>query len=156
VRQTIALFGAARFGAIGYIVLSLLGTLLFAVPSWHLVERHAIRLKNFSLTARRQRVTDRGYDPDPRGPGATGAVPDATVLEATVLEATILEATVVDAPVREATVLDVAVLDVAVLDVAVLGDAEIDAAGADAAEIQEQTRRRAQRETLSGGASDRR
>ncbi|WP_329104986.1 acyltransferase [Micromonospora sp. NBC_01699] len=46
VQQIIALLGAAQFGLFGYIVLSLLGTLLFAVPSWHFVEGPAMRLKH--------------------------------------------------------------------------------------------------------------
>ncbi|MFK3985048.1 acyltransferase family protein [Micromonospora sp. NPDC050397] len=46
VQQVIALLGVAQFGLVGFIVFSLLGTLLFAVPSWHFVEGPAMRLKH--------------------------------------------------------------------------------------------------------------
>ncbi|SCF11467.1 acyltransferase family protein [Micromonospora chokoriensis] len=52
VQQMIALFGGARFGMIGYILLSLLGALVFAVLSWHLVERPALGFKTGSMRAR--------------------------------------------------------------------------------------------------------
>ncbi|MDG4810503.1 acyltransferase [Micromonospora sp. WMMD1120] len=52
VQQMVALFGGARFGMLGYIVLSLLGALLFAALSWHLVERPALGLKTGSGRAR--------------------------------------------------------------------------------------------------------
>ncbi|MEU5553722.1 acyltransferase [Micromonospora sp. NPDC047793] len=52
VQQVIALVGGAEFGVFGYTVLSLLGTLAFAVPSWHLVERPALRFKTESVRAR--------------------------------------------------------------------------------------------------------
>ncbi|WBB92316.1 acyltransferase [Verrucosispora sp. WMMC514] len=51
VQQVIALLGGAQFGMTVYILLSLLGSLLFAVPSWHLVERPALRLKTESVRA---------------------------------------------------------------------------------------------------------
>ncbi|MGW5557149.1 acyltransferase family protein [Micromonospora sp. NPDC003944] len=56
VQQMIALFGGARFGMVGYIVLSLLGALLFAVLSWHLVERPALGFKTGSGRARHRRA----------------------------------------------------------------------------------------------------
>jgi peptidoglycan/LPS O-acetylase OafA/YrhL len=45
VQQTLALLGAARFGVVGFIALSLLLTLPFALGSWLLVEQPAMRLK---------------------------------------------------------------------------------------------------------------
>ncbi|MEU6205286.1 acyltransferase [Micromonospora musae] len=49
VQQVIALMGGARYGLFVYILLSVLGTLALAVPSWHLVERPAMSLKDRSL-----------------------------------------------------------------------------------------------------------
>ncbi|MFD0967957.1 acyltransferase family protein [Plantactinospora endophytica] len=46
-QQLIALFGGARYGLLGYLLLSLASTLLFAVASWHLVERPALRLRQY-------------------------------------------------------------------------------------------------------------
>ncbi|WP_432826424.1 acyltransferase family protein [Dactylosporangium sp. CA-092794] len=45
VQQSLALLGANRFGVAAFIAFSLLGTLGFAVLSWHLVERPALRWK---------------------------------------------------------------------------------------------------------------
>lgn len=56
VQQMIALLGGARFGILAYIVLSLLGALLFAMLSWHLVERPALGLKTGSGRARHRRA----------------------------------------------------------------------------------------------------
>ncbi|WP_051724149.1 acyltransferase family protein [Micromonospora chokoriensis] len=56
VQQMIALLGGARFGMAGYIVLSLLGALLCAVLSWHLVERPALGFKTGSGRARHRRA----------------------------------------------------------------------------------------------------
>jgi peptidoglycan/LPS O-acetylase OafA/YrhL len=55
VQQIIALLGGARFGLLGYAVLSVLGSLVFAVPSWYLVEGPAIRLKDRRLPLRLRR-----------------------------------------------------------------------------------------------------
>ncbi|WP_434742427.1 acyltransferase family protein [Micromonospora sp. SH-82] len=56
VQQVIALLGGNRFGITAYVLLSVLGSLLFAVPSWHLVERPALRWKAAALPGRhRQR-----------------------------------------------------------------------------------------------------
>ncbi|MDG4786337.1 acyltransferase [Micromonospora sp. WMMD1102] len=52
VQQLLAILGAQQLGLVGYILLSLFGALIFAVPSWHLVEGPAMRFKR-------------------RGPGAT-------------------------------------------------------------------------------------
>ncbi|MEU8329215.1 acyltransferase [Micromonospora sp. NPDC048839] len=62
VQQLIALFGGARFGMVAYIVLSLLGALLFAMLSWHLVERPALGFKTGSGRAR-HRTTRRAVSP---------------------------------------------------------------------------------------------
>ncbi|MFE9188230.1 acyltransferase family protein [Micromonospora sp. NPDC007208] len=56
VQQMIALLGGARFGMLGYIALSLLGALVFAVLSWHLVERPALGFKTGSGRARHRRA----------------------------------------------------------------------------------------------------
>lgn len=56
VQQMIALLGGARFGMLGYIVLSLLGALVCAVLSWHLVERPALGFKTGSGRARHRRA----------------------------------------------------------------------------------------------------
>ncbi|MFF0155398.1 acyltransferase family protein [Micromonospora sp. NPDC005203] len=86
VQQLIALFGGARFGMVGYIVLSLLGALLFAMVSWHLVERPALDFKTGSGRARHRTTrraanlgtlpipgpaigTDTASRPDPAGTG---------------------------------------------------------------------------------------
>jgi peptidoglycan/LPS O-acetylase OafA/YrhL len=50
IQQLLALIGAPRFGLIGYTFLSLIGTFALAVPSWHLVERPALALKDARLT----------------------------------------------------------------------------------------------------------
>ncbi|MFU8849622.1 acyltransferase family protein [Micromonospora sp. SL1-18] len=48
-QQLIALVGGTRYGMPVYVLLSLLGTLVLAVPSWHLVERPAMSLKDRTL-----------------------------------------------------------------------------------------------------------
>ncbi|MGW0432977.1 acyltransferase family protein [Micromonospora sp. NPDC003197] len=48
VQQVIALVGGAEYGLFVYILLSAVGTLLFAIPSWHLIERPAMRLKDYT------------------------------------------------------------------------------------------------------------
>ncbi|MFI6132804.1 acyltransferase family protein [Micromonospora sp. NPDC051141] len=59
VQQGIALLGGARFGMITYIALSLLGTMLFAVLSWYLVERPALAFKTGSSRSRRRSTQGR-------------------------------------------------------------------------------------------------
>ncbi|MEO3775271.1 acyltransferase [Micromonospora sp. B11E3] len=56
VQQVIALVGGARYGLPVYVLLSVLGTLALAVPSWHLVERPAMRLKDRPLPAALRRA----------------------------------------------------------------------------------------------------
>ncbi|MEH0544875.1 acyltransferase [Streptomyces sp. B21-105] len=46
VQQTLAMLGYNRWGMPAYLSLTLVVTLLFAVASWHLVERPAMRLKD--------------------------------------------------------------------------------------------------------------
>jgi peptidoglycan/LPS O-acetylase OafA/YrhL len=46
VMQLASLFGAAALGLPVYLLIVLIGTLAFAAPSWYLVERHALKLKN--------------------------------------------------------------------------------------------------------------
>ncbi|WBB53672.1 acyltransferase [Verrucosispora sp. WMMD573] len=58
VQQVIALLGGAQLGMAAYIVLSLLGSLLLAVPSWHLVERPALRFKTIGSGARSDTTAD--------------------------------------------------------------------------------------------------
>jgi peptidoglycan/LPS O-acetylase OafA/YrhL len=48
VQQGVAMLGGATWGVAAYILLSLAGTVLLAVPSWHLVERPAMSLKNWT------------------------------------------------------------------------------------------------------------
>jgi len=48
VQQLIALAGGARLGIAGFIAASVLGTLALAVPSWHLIERPAMALKDLA------------------------------------------------------------------------------------------------------------
>jgi peptidoglycan/LPS O-acetylase OafA/YrhL len=55
VQQVVALLHGNRWGVGPYIVLSLLGTLVFAIPSWHLVERPAMALKNWTPSRLRRR-----------------------------------------------------------------------------------------------------
>lgn len=47
VQQALAVLGGARWGFPAYLALSLGGALLAAILSWHLVERPALRLKDF-------------------------------------------------------------------------------------------------------------
>jgi peptidoglycan/LPS O-acetylase OafA/YrhL len=53
VQQTLALFGAIKLGMMMFLLLSLIIAGILAVASWHLVEKHALRLK--SLGTRRHR-----------------------------------------------------------------------------------------------------
>lgn len=46
VQQTLAHFGVHQLGFFPYLLGGFLGTLLFAVISWHLVEKHALALKS--------------------------------------------------------------------------------------------------------------
>ena len=48
VQQVIALLGGAQWGPLVYIVLSLAGTLVLAVPSWHLVEKPFMSAKDWT------------------------------------------------------------------------------------------------------------
>ncbi|MEU1752810.1 acyltransferase [Micromonospora matsumotoense] len=78
VQQVVALLGGATEGLLIYIVLSVVGTLVFAVPSWHLVERPALRGRDW-LAARPQ--VDAGGTPrvmagDLLPPTPRGAVTD--------------------------------------------------------------------------------
>ncbi|WP_446212733.1 acyltransferase family protein [Micromonospora sp. IBSANI012] len=52
VQQAIALVGGARYGVAVYLLLSALGTLALAVPSWHLIERPAMSHKDRTLPIR--------------------------------------------------------------------------------------------------------
>lgn len=45
IEQLCALFGAEHLGYPAYVVISIAGTMVFAVPSWFLVERPCLRLK---------------------------------------------------------------------------------------------------------------
>jgi peptidoglycan/LPS O-acetylase OafA/YrhL len=49
VQQVVALVVGLRYGFVGYLALAVLGTVLLAVLSWHLVESPAMSLKNLSL-----------------------------------------------------------------------------------------------------------
>ncbi|MEU5809781.1 acyltransferase [Streptomyces sp. NPDC047718] len=49
VEQAVAALGGARWGFAAYLALSVAGTLVAAVLSWHLVERPAMRLKDIGL-----------------------------------------------------------------------------------------------------------
>lgn len=55
-QQVVALLGGAGHGVVVYIALSTAGTLLLAVFSWHLVERPAMSLRNWTPTLRTTRV----------------------------------------------------------------------------------------------------
>jgi peptidoglycan/LPS O-acetylase OafA/YrhL len=55
VQQLFALIGVPDLGLVPYIALSAIGTLVFAVPSWHLVERPAMAFKNGNPKARARR-----------------------------------------------------------------------------------------------------
>ncbi|GIG88201.1 acyltransferase family protein [Plantactinospora endophytica] len=68
VQQVLALLGAQRFGLAGYILLSLLGALLFAIPSWHLVEGPASRWKRRGPGATYRRRHGVGDRPEPPAP----------------------------------------------------------------------------------------
>lgn len=65
VQQVIALVGGVKWGPIVYILLSLAGTLVLAVPSWHLVEKPAMSLKDWT-----PRRAHRPLAPEPE-PAAT-------------------------------------------------------------------------------------
>jgi peptidoglycan/LPS O-acetylase OafA/YrhL len=72
VQQVIALIGGAKWGPFVYIALSLAGTVLLAVPSWHLVEKPAMSAKNW--TPRRR---DPAPDAPDRAPDRVDHAPDA-------------------------------------------------------------------------------
>jgi peptidoglycan/LPS O-acetylase OafA/YrhL len=52
VQQMLALVGGARLGAVGFILVSAMGTLALAIPSWHLIERPAMSLKDITIWSR--------------------------------------------------------------------------------------------------------
>jgi peptidoglycan/LPS O-acetylase OafA/YrhL len=72
VQQVVAMLGGAKWGPVVYIVLSLAGTVLLAVPSWHLVEKPAMSAKNWTPKLLRS-----------RGPDAQEPAPDEPRPEAT-------------------------------------------------------------------------
>ncbi|ASW54809.1 acyltransferase [Plantactinospora sp. KBS50] len=87
VQQMLALVGGASHGLTVYILLSLLGTLLFAVPSWHLLEGPALRLRGWpgpALRLRgwpgpaRRRPHNRVGPDGPAGTAANPPIPAAT------------------------------------------------------------------------------
>ena len=53
VQQLLATWGVGRWGMPAYMALSVGGTMPFAVASWWLIERHALRLKRLGRTAAR-------------------------------------------------------------------------------------------------------
>jgi peptidoglycan/LPS O-acetylase OafA/YrhL len=61
-QQLLAIYGVPKLGFVPFAILSLLATLPFAVASWLLVERHALRLKNWT--------PKRGVASDPAVPEA--------------------------------------------------------------------------------------
>jgi peptidoglycan/LPS O-acetylase OafA/YrhL len=72
VQQMIAVAGGAKWGVAAYAAMSLAGTLLLAVPSWHLVEKPAMSLKNWTPPMAR-----RAEPPlEPAAPGGHGATPE--------------------------------------------------------------------------------
>jgi peptidoglycan/LPS O-acetylase OafA/YrhL len=60
VQQVLALVGVTRLGMLPYILICAVGTFALAVPSWHLVEKPAMSLKNWSPRLERKR--GRGSD----------------------------------------------------------------------------------------------
>ncbi|MFG1883350.1 acyltransferase family protein [Micromonospora sp. NPDC049102] len=75
VQQMIALLGGTRFGIVGYIVLSLLGSVLCAALSWHLVERPALGFKTGSGRARHRVAKQAARRRPQRATGPVGAKP---------------------------------------------------------------------------------
>jgi peptidoglycan/LPS O-acetylase OafA/YrhL len=78
VQQVIALVGGAKWGPPVYILLSLAGTLLLAIPSWHLVEKPAMSAKDWTprLPRRRRPEEARPEEPGPEeDPEPTTAAP---------------------------------------------------------------------------------
>ncbi|WP_433533965.1 acyltransferase family protein [Micromonospora sp. CA-249363] len=73
VQQMVALLGGTRFGIVGYIVLSLLGSVLCAALSWHLVERPALGFKTGSGRARHRVAKQAARQRPQRAAGAGGA-----------------------------------------------------------------------------------
>ncbi|MEU0548432.1 acyltransferase [Micromonospora sp. NPDC005979] len=73
VQQLTALLGGTRFGILGYIVLSLLGSLLLAALSWHLVERPALGFKTGSGRARHRVAKQAARRRPQRAAGPVGA-----------------------------------------------------------------------------------
>jgi peptidoglycan/LPS O-acetylase OafA/YrhL len=75
VQQMIAMLGGTRWGVPAYIAMSLAGTLLLAVPSWHLVEKPVMSLKNWTPRLpcrwRPTQLVDGPGDP-PAGPVPAG------------------------------------------------------------------------------------
>jgi peptidoglycan/LPS O-acetylase OafA/YrhL len=65
VQQVIALVGGAKWGPLVYIVLSLAGTVLLAVPSWHLVEKPAMSAKDWTPRFLRRRGPEEEAQPAP-------------------------------------------------------------------------------------------
>jgi peptidoglycan/LPS O-acetylase OafA/YrhL len=50
VAQLLIIFGAENWGLLPYMTVAVVSTLLFAVASWWAVEKHALKLKSFTLT----------------------------------------------------------------------------------------------------------
>ncbi|OWV11516.1 hypothetical protein B5D80_04300 [Micromonospora wenchangensis] len=70
VQQVVALLGGASEGLLIYIVLSVIGTLVFAIPSWHMVEGPALRGRNWLVARSRNDAEERHRSavPDLRTP----------------------------------------------------------------------------------------
>ncbi|MEW2631482.1 acyltransferase [Streptomyces sp. NPDC048389] len=60
VQQALAVLGFARYGFWAYLAMSVVGTLIAAVLSWHLVERPAMRLKDFGRSRSRNTPVAQG------------------------------------------------------------------------------------------------
>jgi peptidoglycan/LPS O-acetylase OafA/YrhL len=95
VQQVVALLHGNRWGVGPYIVLSLLGTLVFAIPSWHLVERPAMALKNWTPSRLRRPPP---WQTGPAIPDAGGSGASAPAEAATREGATSSGADAADAP----------------------------------------------------------
>ncbi len=76
VQQVVALLGGVRYGVMVYILLSLAGTLVFAVPSWHLIERPAMSMKDRTPRVPRRLTGRGGGRHGPAGTDAPAPPPD--------------------------------------------------------------------------------
>lgn len=85
VQLVLAVIGVQSLGLTVYTVVAMLGTLMFAVPSWHFVEKQAMGLKNAQLVIPRRKASLPAAGKAPEAQAPEAQAPASAVREGTSL-----------------------------------------------------------------------